>query len=76
MSSVEWSPDGKWLAMLVAPGGGLNQQVYLMHPDGSGFAAHVVAGHQQSLTAWQPLAAMAEALEVTPIQLQAQPPPE
>ncbi|HEX4965898.1 MAG TPA: S9 family peptidase [Thermoanaerobaculia bacterium] len=35
VSNVAWSPDGQWLALLVAPGGGLNQQVYLMHPDGS-----------------------------------------
>jgi dipeptidyl aminopeptidase/acylaminoacyl peptidase len=36
VTDVEWSPDGQWLALLVAPGGGLNQQIYLMHPDGSG----------------------------------------
>ncbi len=30
-----WSPDGKWLAVSVAPGGGLNSQVYLLRPDGS-----------------------------------------
>ena len=27
---VEWSPDGPWLAFSVAPGGGMNQQVYLL----------------------------------------------
>lgn len=31
-----WSPDGKWLAVSVAPGGGLNSQVYLIRPDGTG----------------------------------------
>lgn len=34
--SVRWSPDGKWLAYLVAPGGGLNSQVYVARPDGTG----------------------------------------
>lgn len=30
---VEWSPDGRWLAFSVAPGGGLNEQIYLLDPD-------------------------------------------
>ncbi len=33
--NVEWSPDGQWLAVQVAPGGGLNEQIYLMRPDGT-----------------------------------------
>ncbi len=33
---VEWSPDGGWLAFSVAPGGGMNEQVYLVRPDGTG----------------------------------------
>jgi len=32
---VAWSPDGEWLACLVAPGGGMNTQVYLLRPDGT-----------------------------------------
>src|SRR3712207_4515017 len=35
VSSVVWSPTGEWLAFSLAPGGGMNQQVYLVHPDGS-----------------------------------------
>ena len=35
VSSVEWSPAGDWLAVQVAPGGGMNQQVWRMRPDGS-----------------------------------------
>jgi dipeptidyl aminopeptidase/acylaminoacyl peptidase len=31
---VEWSPDGQWLAFSVAPGGGLNEQIHLLKPDG------------------------------------------
>jgi dipeptidyl aminopeptidase/acylaminoacyl peptidase len=33
---VSWSPQGDWLAFSVAPGGGMNQQVYLIRPDGTG----------------------------------------
>jgi dipeptidyl aminopeptidase/acylaminoacyl peptidase len=34
IGSVTWSPDGKWLAFGLAPGGGMNQQVYIVRPDG------------------------------------------
>lgn len=40
---VVWSPDGAWLAVTVAPGGGMNTQIWLIHPDGSG-AKRVTAG--------------------------------
>ncbi len=33
---VDWSPDGAWLAFTLAPGGGMNEQVYLVRPDGTG----------------------------------------
>lgn len=36
VSSVGWSPDGEWLAFSLAPGGGMNQQIYLIRPDGTG----------------------------------------
>ena len=32
---VEWSPSGDWLAFTLAPGGGMNEQVYLVRPDGT-----------------------------------------
>jgi dipeptidyl aminopeptidase/acylaminoacyl peptidase len=35
VTGVLWSPDGAWLAVGVAPGGGNNGQLYLMRPDGS-----------------------------------------
>jgi dipeptidyl aminopeptidase/acylaminoacyl peptidase len=35
VTKVSWSSDGKWLALLVAPGGGMNQQIYLVAPDGT-----------------------------------------
>ncbi len=32
---VQWSPDGAWLAFTQAPGGGMNEQVFLVRPDGT-----------------------------------------
>ncbi len=34
VGGVSWSPDGAWLAFSLAPGGGMNQQIYLVRPDG------------------------------------------
>ncbi|MEE4300649.1 MAG: S9 family peptidase [Pseudomonadales bacterium] len=34
VSAVSWSPDGAWLAVAAAPGGGMNGQIYLVSPDG------------------------------------------
>jgi dipeptidyl aminopeptidase/acylaminoacyl peptidase len=36
VGEVLWSPDGEWLAFSLAPGGGMNTQVYLVRPDGTG----------------------------------------
>lgn len=36
VQEVSWSPDGTWLAFSLAPGGGMNRQIYLVHPDGTG----------------------------------------
>jgi dipeptidyl aminopeptidase/acylaminoacyl peptidase len=33
---VIWSPDGEWLALSLAPGGGMNTQIHVVRPDGSG----------------------------------------
>jgi dipeptidyl aminopeptidase/acylaminoacyl peptidase len=33
---VTWSPDGEWLALSLAPGGGMNTQIYVVRPDGTG----------------------------------------
>jgi dipeptidyl aminopeptidase/acylaminoacyl peptidase len=35
VSGVSWSPTGEWLAFTMAPGGGMNQQIYLVRPDGN-----------------------------------------
>ncbi len=34
--SAAWSPASDWIAVTIAPGGGLNSQVYVVKPDGSG----------------------------------------
>ena len=34
VTGVSWSPDGEWLAFSLAPGGGMNQQLYLVRPEG------------------------------------------
>jgi dipeptidyl aminopeptidase/acylaminoacyl peptidase len=36
VGDVRWSPDGQWLAFSLAPGGGMNVQVYVVKPDGTG----------------------------------------
>lgn len=36
VGEVRWSPTGEWLAFSVAPGGGMNEQVYLIRPNGTG----------------------------------------
>lgn len=36
VGGVIWSPTSDWLAYTLAPGGGMNTQVYLVRPDGSG----------------------------------------
>ncbi len=36
VGNVEWSPDGTWIAFSLAPGGGMNAQVYLVKPGGTG----------------------------------------
>ena len=36
VQAVAWSPTGDWLAIQVAPGGGLNSQIYIVRPDGTG----------------------------------------
>jgi dipeptidyl aminopeptidase/acylaminoacyl peptidase len=36
VGSVAWSPDGSKLAFTLAPGGGMNSQIYTVRPDGTG----------------------------------------
>jgi dipeptidyl aminopeptidase/acylaminoacyl peptidase len=36
VGTVMWSPTSDWLAYTLAPGGGMNTQVYVVRPDGTG----------------------------------------
>lgn len=36
VGGVKWSPNSDWLALTILPGGGLNAQIYVIRPDGSG----------------------------------------
>jgi dipeptidyl aminopeptidase/acylaminoacyl peptidase len=53
VTSLAWSPRGDLIAYAVAPGGGLNTQVHVVAPDGTG-ARRVTAGNKEnnSLGAW------------------------
>ncbi len=32
---AQWSPSGEWISFSLAPGGGMNRQIYVIHPDGT-----------------------------------------
>jgi dipeptidyl aminopeptidase/acylaminoacyl peptidase len=50
---VTWSPDGSALAFTLAPGGGMNEQVYLVRPDGTGLKRLTDGGKETNrLGAW------------------------
>jgi dipeptidyl aminopeptidase/acylaminoacyl peptidase len=52
---VTWSPDGKWLAFNVAPGGGFNEQIYIVRPDGSEMRRLTEGGKENNfLGDWTP----------------------
>ena len=53
VSAMSWSPAGDWLAVQVAPGGGLNEQVSLVRPDGTGLRRLTPGGADNNwLNAW------------------------
>jgi len=53
VTNLDWSPDGQWLALSIAPGGGLNEQIYLLHPDGSGLKRITEGGQENNqLAGW------------------------
>jgi dipeptidyl aminopeptidase/acylaminoacyl peptidase len=50
---VTWSPDGQWLAFNVAPGGGFNEQIYVVRPDGTGLRRLTDGGKENNfLDGW------------------------
>jgi dipeptidyl aminopeptidase/acylaminoacyl peptidase len=51
--SQQWSPAGDWLAVTIAPGGGLNSQVYVVRPDGTEMRLLTLGGQDNnSLDGW------------------------
>jgi dipeptidyl aminopeptidase/acylaminoacyl peptidase len=55
VTDVAWSPAGDWLALAVAPGGGLNTQIYLLRPDGTGLRRLTAGGKENNrLDDWTP----------------------
>lgn len=48
VGSVSWSPDGQWLAFNVAPGGGFNEQIYVVRPDGNGLRRLTEGGKENN----------------------------
>jgi dipeptidyl aminopeptidase/acylaminoacyl peptidase len=53
VSSVRWSPTNDWLALSVAPGGGMNTQIYLVHPDGTALKRYTPGGKDNNrLASW------------------------
>lgn len=55
VSQVVWSPAGDWLAFSVAPAGGMNEQVYIVQPDGSNLYCLTDGGDENNrLARWLP----------------------
>jgi len=53
VTAVEWSPNSDWLALSVAPGGGMNTQVYLVRSDGTGLKRYTPGGKDNNwLSHW------------------------
>ena len=55
VGAVAWSPAGDWLAFTLAPGGGMNEQIYLVRPDGHiayRAAGSDLTGLRRYLTTW------------------------
>jgi dipeptidyl aminopeptidase/acylaminoacyl peptidase len=55
VTSIDWSPDGKWIAFQLAPGGGLNSQIAIVRPDGTGMKQLTEGGKVNNwLATWTP----------------------
>lgn len=53
VQQAEWSPASDWLAITIAPGGGLNSQVYVVKPDGTGLKLLTKGGEDNNgFDAW------------------------
>lgn len=55
VSGVHWSPTEEWLAFSAAPGGGMNEQIYRIRPDGSELRRLTDGGTAtNTLAGWSP----------------------
>ncbi|MGA5421605.1 S9 family peptidase [Streptomyces lavendulocolor] len=56
VTEVAWSPDGRWIAYTVAPGGGEHTRVLCVRPDGTGrrILAGADTGSSAYLGCWAP----------------------
>ena len=53
VTGQEWSPASDWIAVTIAPGGGLNTQVYVVKPDGAGMKLLTLGGKDNNgFDAW------------------------
>ncbi|MFK8910541.1 TolB family protein, partial [Streptomyces sp. YS-3] len=50
VTEVSWSPDGRWIAYTITPGGGEHGRVLCVRPDGTG--RRVLAGGDQGSSAY------------------------
>jgi len=53
VTQAVWSPASDWLAITIAPGGGLNTQIYVVKPDGAGMKLLTQGGQDNNaFNAW------------------------
>ena len=55
ITSVFWSPTGQYLTFSTAPNGGMNEQAYIVKPDGTNLLCITRGGSENNrLTGWAP----------------------
>lgn len=55
ITKVAWSPDGAWIAFEMAPGGGMNRQIYVIRPGGTDLRLLTNGGQENNwLGQWTP----------------------
>src|SRR6267142_2072543 len=53
VTEQQWSPASDWIAAGIAPGGGLNTQIYVVKPDGTGMKLLTLGGSDNNgFDAW------------------------
>lgn len=53
VTQADWSPASDWIAVTIAPGGGLNTQIYVVKPDGTGMKLLTQGGQDNNgFNAW------------------------